>query len=110
MRAIILNPGEAPIFEDKDWSLDDLQAVVGGWIESLPTDRDDISVYGNDEAKYRGEDGGPMPRNQIATEWIGHMLFPGDYIAGPVIVLGFDPETGENAELPSDIENEFTIR
>jgi len=110
MRAIIIEPGQVPYFEDRDWTLDQLQSVVGGWIEALPCHRDDISVYGNDEAKYRGEDGGPMPLNETATAWLGRLLFPGDYIAGPVVVIGFDPETGENAELPEGIESELTIR
>ena len=100
MRALVIHPNTSPRVVHKDWTLAELQAEVGGYIESLPTGRDDITIFGNEEAKFAGEDGGPMPLNGIVTVWLKSMLADGDYIAGPVVVIGYDPETGENLDLP----------
>jgi hypothetical protein len=86
--ALVIPAQSEPYYKKSIWGLRDLQEAVGGSIESLPNDFEKTIIYGNDEAKYSGKDGGPMPLNVRATEALRHMLHPGDYIAGNVVVLG----------------------
>ena len=43
--------------------------------------------------------------NMRATDFMvpGVGLFPGDYIAGPFLLCGFDVNTGEHGELPAEV-------
>jgi hypothetical protein len=103
MRVLII-PVEGPI-EDRqiDGQLDDLQALVGGYIEAvaLPdfiTGADQATAYVNEEGKLDG-----LAPNFRATDFMvpGVGLMWGDYIAGPMVLAGFDPETGEHtADIP----------
>jgi hypothetical protein len=79
--------------------LDDLQQAVGGCIEAIPYHADDaITTYVNEEGKFECE---PNPR---ATRLLGPGLFAGDFVAGDVVVCGFDAATGENADCSEDFE------
>lgn len=93
---------------DLDGTLDQLQALVGGRIEAvrLPgflRHASRATAYVNDEGKFLP--GARFAPNMRATDLMvpGVGLFPGDYIAGPMLLCGFDPETGEHAPLPSEI-------
>jgi hypothetical protein len=110
-RALLI-PLEGPITElhiptdDDGASLAALQAAVGGWIEavSLPpfvTDADRATAYVNEEGKLEG-----LPPNYLATDVMvpGVGLMWGDYIAGPMVVCGFDMHTGDNADIPPGVE------
>lgn len=93
-----------------------LQELVGGWIESVPVHgrEDDLALYINEEGKFTcvDEEGRPMVNRRL-TEWLvdgnealrftGENLYPGDFIAGPGVLVGFDPEDGENRDCPADI-------
>ena len=102
-------PVEGPITEielDPDASnLKTLQAAVGGYIEAVAIPSfiscdDQATAYVNEEGKLLG-----LPVNRRATDFfvpaVG--LFWGDYIAGPLVLAGFDPETGEYTALPKTI-------
>ena len=86
-------------------SLSKLQELVGGYIESvgLPEAFDKTgrtTAYVNEEGKYTCQP------NMAATDFMvpGVGLFPGDYIAGPFVLVGFDPNTGEHTpDLPDDV-------
>lgn len=90
-----------PIYEVAlDGGLDQLQTLVGGFIESLPLpefiDPDGtVTAYVNEEGKF---DPACEP-NMRATDFMvpGIGLFAGDYIAGTFVLAGFDPETGDDA-------------
>jgi hypothetical protein len=86
--ALVIPAQSEPYYKKSTWDLKELREAVGGSIESLPHDFEKTIIYGNDEAKYAGEGGGPLPLNVRATEALKHMLFPGDYIAGNIVVLG----------------------
>lgn len=88
--ALVIPAQSRPYLKRSKWDLNELQGAVGGYIESLPHTYERHVIYGNDEAKYAGEDGGPLPLNVRATEALRHMLLPGDFIAGDVVVLGAD--------------------
>lgn len=92
-----------------------LQKIVGGNIEAVVipefADRTGQSTgYINEEGKYmphEKEDGSPGfgAPNMRATDFMvpGVGMFPGDYVAGPFLLCGFDPRTGEHDELPQSI-------
>lgn len=78
--------------------LDQLQTLVGGYIEALPlpefTDpHGQSTAYVNEEGKLLND-----PINTRATDLMvpGIGLFAGDYIAGTFVIAGFDPETGDH--------------
>lgn len=80
--------------QGNDVHLDDLRAIVGGWLEALmvnPT----ITCYMNEEGKLDA-----LPVNVRATAMMLHALHGQDVIVGDVVLLGFDPETGEDLSLP----------
>jgi Domain of unknown function (DUF3846) len=100
---IPVNP-EQPVRRINVDGLGDLQAAVGGHIEAVDTSilGDRLTSYINADGKYNGCE--PNPR---ATTLLGPGLFAGDFIAGPLLVCGFDPELGENRDCPTGFEAEF---
>lgn len=103
-------PASGPIerFElpEGDGALDELQRRVGGHIEAVPipsfiTDAERATGYVHDEGKYTPD----CDVNWRATDFYvpGVGLQPRDYIAGTLVLCGFDPETGENADVPESV-------
>ena len=102
----ILIPERGPIVYDLalNGTLDQLQDLVGGGlVQAIPVpefihDADDATAYTNEESKFRGD----MTLNSRATDFMvpGAGLMWGDYIAGPFLICGFDPETGEHTDVP----------
>jgi hypothetical protein len=90
---ISADPTEDIYYKDLD-GLDEYQFVVGGSIETIPY-RDNVTPYFNEEGKIFG-----LPENVRATALLRNFLMAGDYIAGNCILVGFDPETGEDIDLP----------
>lgn len=86
-----------------------LQGAVGGNIEALPFLRDDVTCYINEDGKYvcRDEDD-RIAVNRRATLLLKSLLFPGDFIAGPLVIVGFNPSTGEHTELPGELLAKLT--
>jgi hypothetical protein len=77
---------------------DSICALVGGYMEALmvnPT----TTCYLNEEGKLDG-----LPVNVRATAMMLHALHGTDVIVGDVVLLGFDPETGEDLSLPDAAE------
>lgn len=105
MRAVVINPGEKPVVVEKDWDYDALSAAVGGDIESFPTHDADVTVYGNEEGKLLR-----LPVNDVAHEWLHTLLMPFDVIVGPVVVVGFDPDTGDDLDVPQRIIDQLVER
>jgi hypothetical protein len=97
MKAILIPERGDPEVIEQD-GLADLQRLVGGFIESvhLPG-REDAVAYINETGKLSR---GP---NEAATVLLGESLFPGDWIAGPCVIAGADPATGENLPVPEDM-------
>lgn len=83
-----------------------LQEVVGGYIEAVPipsfiADADRATAIVNEEGKYI-EDCRP---NMRATDFLvpGRGIGWGDYVAGNMILLGFDPRDGAHKDVPDGI-------
>lgn len=105
MRAILIPADQGylirpvQITDRGDSCLRDLQALVGGDIETLPyPGRDDVAPFIHGEGKFV-----PLPRNDRATVLLRASMFPDDYIAGDCVLTGFDAESGDTVDLPGDI-------
>lgn len=81
-------------------TLASLQRLVGGLIEALPypDDRAGLTAYVNEEGKILN-----LPWNARATILMRPVLFTRDYIAGDLVITGFDPREGETIDLPAGI-------
>jgi hypothetical protein len=113
---VLVIPVEGPVerhtLEAGGDSLAFLQNLVGGWIEavgvpSFISGSDKASAYVNEEGKLHG-----LVPNMRATDFMvpGVGIGWGDYIAGPLVLAGFDPETGDNApEVPDGVERRVRL-
>ena len=110
MKALLI-PVEGPLeeieLEGGDGNLDQLQALVGGFIQALPLPGFiegylHATAYINEEGKFDTERFKP---NMRATDFFvpGRGLMWGDYIAGPCVLAGFIPYSGKHAELPEGV-------
>ena len=82
-----------------------LQEAVGGFIEAIHLGRDAV-MYINEEGLLHG-----LPRNGVATEMY-HQFYPAilrQEIVGDVIIVGVDPETGEERDHPYLLEEAATF-
>ena len=91
---------------DTSLRLDALQQAVGGLINAVPIYRgEDLVADGiiNDEGKIFDLD-----RNELATAVMGpNGLFPGDYIAGPMVVMGPVDDEGVETSIPENLAAEI---
>jgi len=79
-----------------------LQAAVGGFIEAVRLGNDAI-MYVNEEGLLLG-----LPHNHVATS-LYRQFYPAilrQEIVGDVIIVGVDPETGEERDYPDLIGEE----
>lgn len=126
MRAVLI-PERGDPREVQVGGYEDLRECVGGWVESLPIPgRNDAVAFGNEEAKLIGMeeneratrlligDKAAMRRRMeadraayeergVAVVTVGWDDPREPYIAGPVVVVGFDPDRGENLPIPDDL-------
>jgi Domain of unknown function (DUF3846) len=88
-------PVEEVILTD---GLEQMQGIVGGLIQALPIP-DFIDPSGRSTA-YCNEEGHlvGLDPNMRATDFMvpGVGIFWGDFIAGPFLLVGFDPRRGEH--------------
>lgn len=115
LRALVI-PVSGPLYEIEvgrpdGADLEVLQAAVGGRIEALSIPgfvggSAAATAYVNEDGKSvcRTEDGS-VAVNMRATDFMvpGVGLRFGDYIAGPMVLCGFDPGSGKHAELPQPV-------
>lgn len=88
--------------EDDGAALADMQAAVGGYIESITLrGRGDLVVYCDEEGKIKG-----LPYNERAHEILVRLGWTGaedDFPVGTIVFLGLDPERGVEIDLPGDV-------
>lgn len=108
MAKAIVIPVEGPVEEIEiphDGSaLECLQRLVGGLIEAIPVPE---QFGGNEATAYINEEGKFLDKckpNMRATDFFvpGFGLFPGDYIAGTVVLVGFTPDGGHK-DVPAKV-------
>jgi hypothetical protein len=92
VRALLIAPFGAVEVVEQD-GLGDLQRLLDGHVEALPVDgREDAAAYVNEEGLLEG------PADNVrATRLLGIQ------IAGPAVLCGFDPTTGEQKPIPDDL-------
>ena len=93
MKALLI-PAFGAVEEVEQDGLGDLQRLLDGHIEALPVDgREDAAAgYVNEEGLLEG-----LADNARATQLLGIQ------IAGPAVLCGFDPTTGEQKPIPDDL-------
>lgn len=106
----IVIPVTGPVQLDVDVSaLEALQKAVGGYIEFLGLYRgDDDDCVGT---AYVDEDGiaKGLPHNERATKLCDHFkvgLQQGDYIKGPMVILGPGDDDGNSTSIREDVQRE----
>lgn len=95
MKVTVIEPDGTVREQDADGSLEWFQRAVGGPIEAVEL-AGTVVGYIHEEGKLVG-----LGRNGIATAVSKSSLFPGDWIAGPMVVAGFDPRSGLDRDLPA---------
>lgn len=97
MPQTVVIPVEGPIeVREIEDDLTSLQQLVGGYIEALPVPE---FIPGADEATiYVNDDKAGLVPNMRATDFMvpGVGIFFGDYVAGTMLLLGFDITRGEH--------------
>lgn len=80
--------------------LDQLQQLVGGYIEGVPSQHHGLAAWCNEEGRLRG-----LPLNDRATSWwqrhgfdVGH----DDDLRGDVVFHGVNDE-GDEADVPASV-------
>ncbi len=97
MRGLVIQPGGEAVVCDVDTDLHGLQEIVGGYIEAVGlTCPMPATAYINEEGKIDG-----LPPNPVASS-ITHLM-PGDFIAGPMVILGPPDNEGEDTPLPTEL-------
>jgi hypothetical protein len=92
MKALLI-PALGPVEEVQQDGVRDLQALLDGAVEGLPVNgRHDAAAYVNEHGLLDG-----LTHNPRASRLLG---VP---IAGPAVLCGFDPATGEQTPIPDDL-------
>lgn len=88
VKVLIKEPGKEPYEKEIEDTLDNLQEIVGGYIEcvEMPGVKN-VDLYVNEEGKLN-----KLPGNFLLPEYE-------DCACGTVYMVGFDPETGENVSI-----------
>jgi hypothetical protein len=105
-RALLIPVDSTPQPFEYD-GLDGLQRAVCGYVDSASWVFDDpaVTVYVNDEGKFACEPNRAIRATREGTRWDGTHIHVGDLIDilfGPIVVTGFNPETGEDADLTDE--------
>lgn len=80
-----------------------LQERVGGYIEAVSSDDDQVTLWINEEGKLMG-----LPVNELGTT-LWHVLSPGmagvDVLCGPVVVSGGTDPEGDTLSIPDGLRH-----
>ena len=108
MRAMLVPTGAMPRIIEVN-GLEDLQAAVGGLIESCPwMFEDEPAVYVNEEGKLSCYPNRAIYATEEDKGFVkpdGSPVEPGDLldiVFGDFVCVGFDPETGEDRDISDD--------
>lgn len=110
VKVAVINPGsDVAEIRTVDRELPSLQRLVGGYIESL-TLTEDVTAYINEDGKALG-----LAANKYGDLYVraslhksGRRLMPGDYIAGPVVLVG-PVEDGWDTSVPDKVLAELRM-
>lgn len=101
MKALVIKTnGEAEVI-DQEWSYEQINETVGGWIEVISFGNNKYFAYANEEAKLL-----ELPVNEVVTDmWYnsGQRVLLGDYISGDVVFFGGIDDNGDNEEVEQSL-------
>lgn len=101
MKALVIpvfgEPRELNLSDDLHPRVSQLQQLVGGPIEYVPTEQD-VTLFCNEDGKVAS-----LPANRTATLAFGQLITPhGDYFAGDVVVIGASDASGNDTSLDTE--------
>lgn len=99
MKAVVVKPGEKAQITEIDESLEDLQAIVGGYIEALYPYDDLVGIVCNEEGKLTN-----LPMNRVLFGEGGEVV---DIIFGTFIICGLDNENACFASLSDELAEKY---
>ena len=109
MKFLLLPPDGPPEIRDVDPTLENLQALVGGYIERWSLLRPDGGLLA---ALYCNEDGKRLrlPENTFASLVFEHFDRPGflarDRLVGPAFLAGPETRDGDMTDVPAAVAGE----
>lgn len=101
MKALVIKTnGEAEVI-DQEWSYEQINETVGGWVEVISFGKNRYFAYANEESKLL-----ELPVNEVVTDmWYnsGQIVLLGDYISGDVVFFGGIDDNGDNEEVEQSL-------
>lgn len=99
LKVLLVKPGEVAKVVEMEDSLEAMQELVGGWIESYTPFNDNVALVCNDEGKLQG-----LPLNRAIRDDNGEII---DIICGDFFVC-YAPFDSENFHsLPDDFMEKY---
>ena len=96
---LAVRPGERPVLEVLDGSLEAMQEMVGGHLEQMMPFEDEVAIVCNDEGKLYG-----LPLNRAMYDRHGEMF---DIIAGPFFVCYAPADSERYMSLPEELVHKY---
>ena len=109
LRVVVLHEdGRREVQEiDRATELHTMQQLVGGWVQAIGYG--DVVYWCDEEGKYK-----PHEVNQVATAHCvkelaktGHVMMPGDYLSGTVVITGRADARGNAIDVPAWVIDEL---
>lgn len=99
-RMVVITPdGEGAVMQASS-DLDTLRALVGGPIQEVfPSTGDTLGWHGYVDEEGKIKAAAPNPVGTAVALTLGWTPLPGDYLCGPLVLLGDSPD-GEEGDLP----------
>lgn len=97
MKVIMVNPNERAYVTDITHTLDEMQRVVGGYIEAIYPFDDPVAIICNEEGKINS-----LPYNRALRTPMGDMY---DVICGPFFICGLTED--DFTDIPDDLIEKY---
>lgn len=97
MKILIVEPMKEPYEKEIQGTLEEMQAIVGGYIQAVYPFEDPVAVVCNEEGKLMG-----LPYNRLLRDDSGR---PYDVLCGTFFVAGLGEE--DFASLPADLMKKY---
>lgn len=97
MKILVVEPTKEPYEKEIQGTLEEMQAIVGGYIQAVYPFEDPVAVVCNEEGKLMG-----LPCNRLLKDDAGR---PYDVLCGTFFVAGLDSE--DFTSLPDRLMREY---
>ena len=99
MRVLVVRPDQNPVVTEIGESLEAMQAVVGGYIQTVYPWKDEVALVCHEEGKVLG-----LPLNRLVIDEKGRIL---DYISGTFFIVGAPTDTDNFQSLPEEMIEKY---